>query len=259
MLQEEVVNSHLTLKVTTQMLYQHKDYNVTVTDENGCSLSEMITVEPAILPDPLDLEGDTEVMIGDSSLYEYEFTPGSSYEWTFFGADSLVVSDIFAISLLWAIEGEGWVCVQETNATGCVGDQVCLEINVGLGIDELNTYSIDAFPNPTPGNLTVASDYLTGSQKWMLIDMNGSIISTGIKPLHQTGTILLISTTQPLAHMFLLSVTKQFLSKSRNKKFNHLLLIIKSPGRPGLFQCQVLHIILHLILAFHLPPLLNHH
>ena len=102
-------------------------------------------------------------------------------------ADSLVVSDIFAISLLWAIEGEGWVCVQETNATGCVGDQVCLEINVGLGIDELNTYSIDAFPNPTPGNLTVASDYLTGSQKWMLIDMNGSIISTGNQTTPSNG------------------------------------------------------------------------
>lgn len=155
------------------------DYNVTVTDENGCTLSDLVTVEPAIVPDPLDLEGNTEVMVGDSSVYEYEFTAGSTYEWTFSGADSLVVSDIFAISLLWADGGEGWVCVQETNATGCVGDMVCLDINVGVGVDELNASSIDAFPNPTPGNLTVSSKQLIGAQNWMLIDMNGSIVSTG--------------------------------------------------------------------------------
>ena len=56
---------------------------------------------------------------------------------------------------------------------------VCLDINVGVGVDELSASSIDAFPNPTPGNLTVSSKQLLGSQNWMLIDMNGSIISKG--------------------------------------------------------------------------------
>lgn len=154
-------------------------YTVTATDAHGCSISDEITVEPAVVPDPLELEGDTEVMIGDSSVYEYEFTAGSTYNWTFYGADSLVVSDIFAISLLWAIEGEGFVCVQETNATGCVGDEVCLEVNVGVGIDELEAASIDAYPNPTTGAFTVSSKKLVGAQDWMLIDMNGSMVSSG--------------------------------------------------------------------------------
>ena len=48
-------------------------------------------------------------MAGDSTVYEYTYTTGSSYEWTFHGATPLVVSDIFAISLLWATEGEGFV------------------------------------------------------------------------------------------------------------------------------------------------------
>ena len=113
------------------------DYTVTVTDENGCMISDDITVYSAIIPIEGDLDGNTEVMLGDSSVYEYEFTPGSTYEWTFMGADSLVVSDIFAISLLWSTEGEGFVCVQETNSSGCIGNQVCLEINVSVGLDEI--------------------------------------------------------------------------------------------------------------------------
>lgn len=156
------------------------EYTITVTDANGCTLSDEIIVEPAIIPIIGDLDGDTEVMLGDSSVYEYEFTAGSTYEWTFSGADSLVVSDIFAISLLWGTEGEGFVCVQETNSSGCVGEQVCLDINVGVGVNEVHDLSkIIAYPNPTNGTFNCLVEDLEGVQNWRLIDLSGTIVETG--------------------------------------------------------------------------------
>jgi hypothetical protein len=162
---------------------QAGDYTISVTDENGCSISENITVNAAIIPIEGDLDGNTEVMIGDSSVYEYEYTAGSTYDWTFLGADSLVVSDIFAISLLWSSGGEGFVCVQETNATGCVGNPVCLEINVSVGIDELaNQDNILAYPNPTYGEFTCILPETNNDEQWRLIDLSGAVISIGQTP-----------------------------------------------------------------------------
>ena len=156
------------------------EYTVEVYDENGCTLSDIVIVEPAIIPVDGELDGDTEVMVGDSSVYEYEFTTGSTYEWTFEGADSLVVSDIFAISLLWSIEGQGFVCVQETNSTGCVGDQVCLEINVSVGLDEIDKEeSVLIYPNPNRGDFACTIPNISGFQNWRLFDLSGSEISSG--------------------------------------------------------------------------------
>ena len=156
------------------------DYTVIVTDENGCTISDDITIAPAIIPIEGDLDGDTEVMLGDSSVYEYEFTTGSTYEWTFLGADSLVVSDIFAISLLWSTEGEGFVCVQETNSSGCIGNQVCLEINVSVGLDEIiSDDEITIYPNPSMGNFSCTVPSLIGSQTWSLVDYRGATVETG--------------------------------------------------------------------------------
>ena len=125
-------------------------------------------------------------MLGDSSVYEYEYTAGSTYEWIFQGADSLVVSDIFAISLLWTSEGNGFVCVQETNASGCIGNQVCLEINVSVGMNELlNTDDILAYPNPTYGRFTCVLPKINNAEQWRLLDLSGAIVSVG-----QTTTTL---------------------------------------------------------------------
>ena len=156
------------------------DYIVDVYDENGCMLSGEIEVEPAIIPIYGEIDGDTEVLVGDSSVYEYDFTAGSTYEWTFGGADSLVVSDIFAISLLWSTEGAGFVCVQETNSTGCVGDQVCIETNVSVGLDELNgDNQMVIYPNPNNGSFSCSMPNTEGLQPWRLIDLSGAEIESG--------------------------------------------------------------------------------
>ena len=158
------------------------DYTIGVEDENGCVLYSDIFVPFADIPVQGELEGASNVMAGDSTVYEYTFTSGSTYEWTFSGAESLVVSDIFAISLLWASEGEGFVCVQETNAFGCIGEQVCIEVNVSVDANEINTLDqILGYPNPTSGKFycDIPHNLLTGTASWNLIDLSGSIILQG--------------------------------------------------------------------------------
>jgi hypothetical protein len=162
------------------------DYIITVEDENGCTLSEEITVAPAVIPVEGEIDGNTEVMYGDSSVYEYNYTAGSSYEWTFSGADPLVVSNIFAISLLWTTEGTGFVCVTETNAFGCVGDQVCIETNVSVGLEEFLPEGgelldgLFVFPNPNAGQFACKLPKgMNGASDWDLIDLRGSIAASG--------------------------------------------------------------------------------
>ena len=94
--------------------------------------------------------------------------------------EPLVVSDIFAISLLWTTEGDGSVCVQETNSSGCIGNQVCLEINVNVGLDEIiRNNEITIYPNPSMGNFSCTVPSLTGSQSWSLVDYTGATVETG--------------------------------------------------------------------------------
>ena len=158
------------------------EYTVGVEDENSCSIYSDIFVDYADIPVQGELEGVVDVMAGDSTVYEYTYTTGSSYEWTFQGATPLVVSDIFAISLLWATEGEGFVCVQETNANGCVGDQVCLEINVSVGVDDVDSQdNILAYPNPTYGEFfcTLPNSAVSDFKSWNLIDLSGAVVLHG--------------------------------------------------------------------------------
>ena len=158
------------------------DYTVGVEDENGCTIYTEISVPYADIPVEGELEGALEVMAGDSTVYEYTYTTGSSYNWTFQGANPLVVSDIFAISLLWASEGEGFVCVQETNAYGCVGEEVCIQVNVSVGIENLILHEqISSFPNPTSGifNCTFPDHIFTESTHWSLFNMRGSLVLDG--------------------------------------------------------------------------------
>jgi hypothetical protein len=161
------------------------DYTVGVEDENGCSYYADIFVPYADIPVQGELEGFIDVMASDSTVYEYTYTTGSTYEWTFNGAIPLVVSDIFAISLFWpwaTAVGEGFVCVQETNAFGCIGELVCIDINVSVGVEDANFQDeISAYPNPTSGKLycTLPNSIVTDLTIWNLIDLSGSVIRRG--------------------------------------------------------------------------------
>jgi hypothetical protein len=87
-------------------------------------------------------------------VYTYGSTEGSTYEWTVVGGDILDGNGSNEISIVWNVGGLGSVCVVETNAEGCSGDEVCLEVNVSLSaISEILDGSLEVFPVPTATDL----------------------------------------------------------------------------------------------------------
>ena len=152
-------------------------YVVQAVDEAGCLASGTVTVPPADIPESFDISGATYLVEGESAAYYYEFTQGSTYEWTLNGATALQLTNTFAISVVW--DSSGTVCVQETNTDGCSGDMVCLEVEVEddvWSVDEkdVNTFSI--FPNPTSQvlNLRVQQECL--GQMLRVHDVKGRIV-----------------------------------------------------------------------------------
>lgn len=157
-------------------------YNATAFDESGCEASASITVAPAEIPESLELSGDVEVVQGDSAAYFYEYTLGSSYDWWFEGALEEQVLTTFAISVLW--DTTGFVCVQETNQDGCVGDSVCLDVTVIDDVWNIHEPLLLAdvariYPNPTTDLITVSVPSTLVGQKFTIFDINGMQVAMG--------------------------------------------------------------------------------
>lgn len=133
-------------------------YTAVATDEAGCVAYAEVTVAPAEIPESLELNGDTEVVQGDSAAYYYEYTLGSTYEWWYSGALEEQELASFAISVLW--DTTGFVCVQETNQEGCVGDSVCLDVTVLDDVWSVGEVALlprlRAYPNPAVDIMTLS-------------------------------------------------------------------------------------------------------
>ena len=83
---------------------------------------------------------------------------GSTYEWSYSGALEEQALASFAISVLW--DTTGYVCVQETNQEGCVGDSVCLDVTVLDDVWSVGEVALlprlTAYPNPASDLMTVS-------------------------------------------------------------------------------------------------------
>ena len=156
-------------------------YTVLATDEAGCIASSVVTVEPADIPEPLELEGDVEVVQGDSAAYYYEYTLGSTYEWSYSGALEEQALASFAISVLW--DTTGYVCVQETNQEGCVGDPVCLDVTVLDDVWSVGEVALlpclMAYPNPAIDQMTVRVPSELLGHRYTIFNALGSQVAAG--------------------------------------------------------------------------------
>ena len=96
-----------------------------------------------------EILGSTEPYSSTLQEYTYSGSEGSTYEWTVVGGSITDGNGSETLNVVWTEEGAGEVCVVETTEAGCVGDEVCLEINVVLSaIGELPQGDFSLFPNP---------------------------------------------------------------------------------------------------------------
>ena len=156
-------------------------YSAVATDEVGCTASAEVTVAPAEIPESLELNGDTQVVQGDSAAYYYEYTLGSTYEWWYSGALEEQELASFAISVLW--DTTGFVCVQETNQEGCVGDSVCVDVTVlddvwSVG-ETAQAPSLFAFPNPASDVMTIEVSPEWVGRSYVILNSLGAYVGDG--------------------------------------------------------------------------------
>ena len=156
-------------------------YTAVATDEAGCVAYAEVTVAPAEIPESLELNGDTEVVQGDSAAYYYEYTLGSTYEWWYSGALEEQELASFAISVLW--DTTGFVCVQETNQEGCVGDSVCLDVTVLDDVWSVGEVALlprlRAYPNPAVDIMTLSVPAEWVGQAYTIFNALGAQVDEG--------------------------------------------------------------------------------
>ena len=96
-----------------------------------------------------EIVGSTDPFSSTLQVYTYTETSGSSYEWTVEGGSVTDGEGTSALNVVWTEEGNGSICVVETTADGCVGQEVCLEVTVRLSsVQELPQGQFEAYPNP---------------------------------------------------------------------------------------------------------------
>ena len=105
---------------------------------------------------------------------------GGTYEWWYEGALEEQVLASFAISVLW--DTTGFVCVQETNQEGCIGEPVCLDVFVQddvWSVSDLDPMAgLSLFPNLTDFLQVEVSPQLLG-RPFQILDAVGKTVWNG--------------------------------------------------------------------------------
>ncbi len=123
------------------------DFWVTVTNDNGCSASDTVTVNFAAIPE-IDLGGDTVVCGG--VVYTLDAgNEGSDYLWSTGETTQTIQLDTTGFGY-----GVQNVSVEVTSQYGCINTaEVNVEFINCTGIEEFNNETISLFPNPATGKV----------------------------------------------------------------------------------------------------------
>jgi hypothetical protein len=142
------------------------------TISNACNYNSLATEDNSscvFLP-TYSIEGGENLQTPEAfcdTVYWYPYTEGSTYYWEAGGGTIDVdTQGNDTAQVFWATEGLGWISVYETDANGCVGETVTLNVTImpnsdGLcpedttSITELNTLSLLAYPNPTTSDFVL--------------------------------------------------------------------------------------------------------
>lgn len=127
-------------------------------DETACNFSQEGIEDNNVCSyiSQYDITGNASPYSQTLQVYTYTNTAGSSYQWTVVGGDILEGQGTNEISIVWNEGGPGSVCVTETNAEGCSGDEECFIVDVTLSsIEEHLGGTLDIFPVPAAYELNL--------------------------------------------------------------------------------------------------------
>ncbi len=106
------------------------------------------------------INGADNPEVNTTESYEVTANTGSTYSWTITGGSQTAGSNTASIEVEWGSGTTGEICVIETGAGGCLGEEVCLSIDLlPSNIEEVTAIkNLQVFPNPTSGLLQIESN-----------------------------------------------------------------------------------------------------
>ncbi|MEZ7940160.1 MAG: T9SS type A sorting domain-containing protein, partial [Flavobacteriales bacterium] len=161
---------------------------ITVSNASGCTDIAACNYSPEASEDDgscqyvlvYDVNGSLTPGLFESEAYLYYETEGSTYEWVCTGGVIISGNGSFQIEVTWAEQGIGELCVVETNAEGCVGEQICIDVAViPTNIGEEEQVNISIFPNPASTSFTISADDRFINTTYRLFDSQGKLVLQG--------------------------------------------------------------------------------
>ena len=154
-------------------------YTCLITDGNGCTLSETVTLEdaPGVMPQIIGMNIFEPFSV---QTYSVSQLPNVTYTWSVTGGNILQGQGSNFIQVQWANNSFGTIDLTITSASGC---QTMLNFLVesALNLNDNGTSTIQwkAYPNPASDMLTIS---LAGSVQpidYRMLDVTGRIVTMG--------------------------------------------------------------------------------
>jgi PKD repeat protein len=142
--------------VTPDIIVTHSgNYNVTVTDSNGCTAVSQNTIQVHFIPKPVAYINYNAAGTY-ASFYDFSLN-GQTYLWNFGDGSSDVLEDP---THSYTTPGQYTITFVVSNACGSDTATITIVIRSGVGIDDVDFLSnFTVFPVPTNGDLNVMFDY----------------------------------------------------------------------------------------------------
>ena len=153
------------------------NYLLGVIDVNGCTTDTLIYVQESLGPQTGNIFGLNQV--NPSSIYQYSVYENttSSYEWNIINGNLINGQGTNLVTVQWGISGIGQLNVVETTSTGCIGENVTLNVLIGTnGIQTEGKNKAQIFPNPTSESIYISADNYNGSIYTEVFDLAGNKI-----------------------------------------------------------------------------------
>jgi hypothetical protein len=131
---------------------------------------------------PLAIEGPLVVEGTDPHFYWVaDYFPGAELIWTVHddGAGELISAQDSGCTVLWSA-GSATLCVQEILGESCIGDSVCITVDMGWGVGELApSNAVRVYPNPVSDIAQIALAKPADSAEWFIYAIDGRLVKTG--------------------------------------------------------------------------------
>jgi len=150
------------------------DYQITVTDSNGCWLVTSVTIQDGYHIDAGTITDADSVDINDTATYSVN--AGFSYTWSVSNGVILSGQGTNSVVVDWSASGQGTVQVIAT-AQGCA-DTVSKTVTLvdPTGIHDVALNGIELYPNPTNETITLKAANITTAASIKLFDSVGKQI-----------------------------------------------------------------------------------